>query len=1342
MKLKILLFLICFSGVVNAQQIVCDYPEDVINSLIITEVRMDAKNTSYVEVTNVGKEKIRLSEFKFGNLTPWSASSQVFDICYDGWNNSNQQYVFLPDRELEPGKSFVLTFAYDYSERHYKEGLGRQGGSEKTKQIGMYEAADKLIHVEERILGVLYDGDSVTTAYNDPEQLWHRGNFGYLFDQTQRGGTFYLEHHFAEGDSAIVDQIGGIFDSNGRNFPIHYDIAGVKGALEKSIVLRKANVKKGNIDFSSGRGIGLDDSEWMVIGMPEGYNIWRNVWWITGNHGDYTLDENTLEPLIEDIIVDFSAKKITVPWGIRRLDEIMRYMKKKPGVAWQYDLNPMQEDSLFRSIRTGDQLTIYVAGNTLYSEKFELEVKSPAPDDNMVIPIDHAYVRLPGETGPITTRAQSGILSWPRVTKHENGIDSITGVRFGLPFDLRSDTLLKYLEKPANASWEFVWADGIERPDLIDGDKLKIVSASGKVKEYYIQVQPYWPNNNADLSSITWPDIPAFYRGLFGWKGDTIPNFSSGATNYRIEVPFDVEGVPSLKAKTSYVNAEVKVSRAKSLSGSIQDRTVIFEVTAEDDTTQKSYSVELFKAKTADKIESFSAEPFISEFIGMYPSNGMSFLEIYNPGNQPIDLRNYMIAMDITTDLYNPIKVNTSWSYRYYRPGYIPGLKHVDQQTWTVSPKKMLPDPEVNPIVPGGGTFVLALIDVTEAQRPEMKDYFPKYDVQFADHKYTGHPNPWNEPVGRSPLLFNGNRKFTTFLYKVLNDSIKLGTKPIGDVNDFQVIDVLGMADDYWKVGNWQINVNGGAFSLIRKPNISHGNPEFAGSFGTNDDDCEWIYFSGNYQFSHIPIPARYAAVYGSLNQHYFIEPTYFRSTVNSSVYKVSDGFGPGESILGLKAGVNAAEFLANINKEDDNQTLTLISAADGAILGMDAVLSMNDKLVVVSADQQNTTVYRLDVTVAGLSNNAYLTSSRYKINVSVDPKSGSVASAENDGGGSVSGFDYGTTIKTLVDNIHVPAGATLTVIDGNGAYVPYQIQNFDTTYVSVTVNPDIFFDVVAEDNVTRIVYQLQPNTSENDAFILSDLYEVSQMDNLIHFVPRGTNFEAFLANIIPSLGASLKLIDKMGFERKQGNIREDDKVVVTSANGQTTRVYYISFLATATIPQTTYLAYVLSEAYSVNQVDYIIAAGLAPLTSETLMDEFISYLTPSMGATMVVVDKNGEVRTSGDLNDGDKLVVTSADGKISTAYTLTLDITANGAIGMQQQIAVFPNPASNNLHVQGVETGNRIQVYSVAGTLVCEMKAQSTLEVISIEQVPSGMFVIVVCDDQKVLGRFKAIRK
>jgi hypothetical protein len=63
------------------------------------------------------------------------------------------------------------------------------------------------------------------------------------------------------------------------------------------------------------------------------------------------------------------------------------------------------------------------------------------------------------------------------------------------------------------------------------------------------------------------------------------------------------------------------------------------------------------------------------------------------------------------------------------------------------------------------------------------------------------------------------------------------------------------------------------------------------------------------------------------------------------------------------------------------------------------------------------------------------------------------------------------------------------------------------------------------------------PSSSQNDAFILSDVYEVSQTENLVKFVPRGTSVNAFFGNIIPSFGADVKLIDKMGFERTEGTI-------------------------------------------------------------------------------------------------------------------------------------------------------------------------------------------------------------
>lgn len=1336
MKLKLLLFLMLFAGMLNAQ-VVCEYPDGVITTLVITEARFTSESEAYVEITNLGTEPVRLSEFKLGRLTPWVRSSAVNDLCNDPWFTETGDYIFLPDRMLDPGKSFVITNGYDFGPVRYKEGLGRLGGNQRPKQVGIYEVADKLIHMQEPVEGVIYPEDSVSTALNDPEQTVRRGDYSLVFDGL-RGGTYYLEHHYTEGDSAVVDQVGGVFDSGGRNYAhTDIDIAGVQGGLSTSIVVRKNVITKGNLDFANARGINIDDSEWLPIELPEGYNAWRDCWWMAGNHGNYVLDANTLDPESGGIKVDFAGKKITVPWGIRRLDEIMRHLKRKPGVAWNYILNSSVEDSLYRSARNGDQLVVYVVGDGLTTATFNIVVEDPTSDANIVVPIDHQNL-----TGPVTTRAQNGILSWPRVTNNGSGVDTITGSGYGLAFDLRADSLLKYLEKPVNADWEIVWVDGTKRPDLKNGDVLKVTSQSGKVKEYFIQIQTYFPNRNADLAAITWPDIPAFYRGFMGWTGDTIPNFSGGNTNYKVEVPLDVDGIPALTAKTAHVNASVEVTRAKSLTGTKEDRTIYFNVTAEDDTIKRTYNVELVKEKYPDKIEPYIADPFISEYVNTYP-NGRTYLEIYNPGNQPIDLRNYMMGMKNNANLYAPITANDSWLRRYTT--YIPGLKHVDEATWAVTPRIMVPDVNVNPILQGGQTFVMALITRGEDYYPGITNYTPHYDVQFWNEAVPGITNPWGEDIttssgGGVPMSPNGNRGNTLFMYKVLNDSVKLGLKPNTDPNDFELIDIMGMPENAkWVIGDYVLSNNQTGTIHIRKPEITKGNPVPGGSFGYyNLEELEWNLVLPGIDYGHISTPARYLAAVSSLNTHYMIEPTFYKSTVNSSVYKVSDGFGPGEEILGVKTGTTVTGFLAYINKEDDGQVLTVNSAADNTELAMDALLSMNDVLVVKSANGKNTTVYRLDVTESGLSSDAYLTSTRWSITVEVSPKS---ASDENAGAGSITGFDYGTSVKTVINNIKVPAGATLTVVDEKGAYVPFKTLNFDTAYVNVTVNPNVYFDVLAEDGITRIVYQLKPSTAEGDAFILSDLYTVSQLDNLIRYVPRGTNFQAFLANITPSLGASLKLVDKMGFERTQGNIREDDKVVVTSSNGLITKVYFISFLPTQTILSTTYLAYVLSKSYAVDQVNYIITGASSGLTGSTLISEFYSRITPSMGATAVVVDASGNEKTSGDLNQGDMLKVTSADKKINVMYQLDLDVTSAGTIGMEQ-IEIYPNPTSGLLNISGLETGSRIQLFNATGSIIHEQYANNKFEVLSVEKIPSGMFLIVVSKENKLLGRFKAIKK
>jgi hypothetical protein len=82
-----------------------------------------------------------------------------------------------------------------------------------------------------------------------------------------------------------------------------------------------------------------------------------------------------------------------------------------------------------------------------------------------------------------------------------------------------------------------------------------------------------------------------------------------------MQVPFDVDGIPALIAKPQNLNAKVDVQRATTLSGTTEDRTVSFIVTAEDDSVTYTYNVELIKEKDPSKIQPFMLNHSFQNFV-------------------------------------------------------------------------------------------------------------------------------------------------------------------------------------------------------------------------------------------------------------------------------------------------------------------------------------------------------------------------------------------------------------------------------------------------------------------------------------------------------------------------------------------------------------------------------------------------------------------------------------------------------------------------------------------------------------------------------------------------------
>jgi uncharacterized repeat protein (TIGR02543 family) len=112
---------------------------------------------------------------------------------------------------------------------------------------------------------------------------------------------------------------------------------------------------------------------------------------------------------------------------------------------------------------------------------------------------------------------------------------------------------------------------------------------------------------------------------------------------------------------------------------------------------------------------------------------------------------------------------------------------------------------------------------------------------------------------------------------------------------------------------------------------------------------------------------------------------------------------------------------------------------------------------------------------------------------------------------------------------------------------------------VDVQVSDLIYFEVIAEDGETKVLYQLLPDSDPGDAYVYSDIYSVDQDHLLIRFVPRETSVAAILSNIHPSRGASVKVVDKNLLERNLGIISKDDRILVTSEDGFSSNIYLIN---------------------------------------------------------------------------------------------------------------------------------------------------------------------------------------
>lgn len=1336
----LLLFLVLMSFQQNVFAEDINVPGLAVPKLIITEVRPDAAATAYLEITNMGDTAINLESFTIHSVhfntrcTEYSDSAISFNrrnAAVDGTIGK----IYLKGI-LQPGESYVVSNVWDANDA--------RGSGIPTHNTALAQIGNQFAHIDESL--------NLNGWINKPEwQCYGRDSvsarsFVQLRAEATAGYLIHWVYQKEDGttDSTYIDQFNHFwYPDENEAAGINYNmkgyrvdpIAGVDDAMTEYIMLRKPNVTEGNLNWNQSRGTDASTSEWVVI--PK--NTSKQLAFTTvGSHGEYDLSYAAKDP--STIIVNEGAGTISVPWQIVRGDSLARYFNLGEGMGWSYDLVGVFEDSASYIARPGDKFAFHAAGAVVDSKEYTIEVREPEEDLAVVFPrrrliIDEEIVEdeVSGTVDTITTRYWSGGFVFGLAVGPE--IDSIINV----PFATRTDSLLKYLDKPEKAAWEFVFVDGQDRVDLQFGDKLKVTSENGTViKEYFVAVDEAVLSNNALLSAVTWPDID---KNMYPrWiTGDTLPEFTPLKTAYTVELRPDATKIPAFQFKTQDLRATYEVVNAKDLDGNMEQRTTTVTVTAESDTISVTYSF-VFQ-KQGVPVQPNIAEPFISEMVWNTQTQGCAF-EIYNPGTEDLDLSRYMYVAGSTSQTWQEA-VETCVTNRYwagnpndgimiYQTHYVPSKRWRNdgsEAEWMASPTVENPyagpgflrdDNQTDPWVKGGDVFV-AGVGTSNTASGQVK-IRQESDFIFRGATVDETVFAWDSTkiLHRETPIWNDPRH-NMWLLKILNDSIIDGTKDVRDHTAYELIDRIEVIGDTI-AGRL---AKGKDWSLIRKSTVTKGNLERMGGASSTPENSEWILRKrsdpgvGN------------DGMVANVGLHTMDPVTNYLSSVTSLYFVVTTGYsGDNLSITGSVADYTPQTIAPLLDKADATQVF--VFKRGETVLADDASLADGDVLEVTSGDGKNTTVYAL-------------INSPLDGNTSLTAKDGSGLSVANN---KVSGVTIGMSLKEIVANLEVAEKSVMYLKNASGALQPMTVHNLDSLLYDVLVSDQIYIEVVAENSDSEM-YTFDMGLVDNSAVLFSDILAIDQERKLVMEFPDLITAQSLLSMVYTNEGASAKVLDKAGFERSIGFLNIDDVVEVTAPDGVTTVNYtfainYTEPVVTAGITFVvddsqgkTYTGFDLKGSWN-SEGEYDNTWSDGALQASFVDDGTNGDATADdhIWSVTVTLISDGGTNTwewgfqddAGNWVPGENQQFTIADG---TAQTLTYAI-----VGVDNNIfrnvSIYPNPARSVVTVANAE-GAMISILDLNGrTLKIQENAAAECE-LDIAGLSGGIYLIEIQLDNKL---------
>jgi hypothetical protein len=1124
-------FVASFMGQVTPADLKFDENDTMPNdSVIFTEILLPNWNHwGYVEITNMSSDTVEMANFFILGRYP----DRTGESFLGNDNKKNLKGTLLP------GESYVIVIA-------------------DVRPLDLDEAGNQLY--ENGLLANKMILKATDTLFTEGSQIGAR-QFALL--------SRYRNAQTGIVDSARTDAFNCLFRADN---PANTAISGLGPGLPTYVLwFRKTNFKMGNIDWNNSRGNDLADSEWNYVthNLLRGYNDFPYT--TVGSHFKNETFNVTSKGRAQ---IDMTNKKITFPYGVRRDSLFRNEFSYGPNIAWDLKIGP---DTSQFYVQTNDTIYFYLPGDSVIEYAFHVEVEPITNSFNSVRPLVYKNVN-----GNYTYKYT-----------YSNGVSPMDTIGM-IPYDESVDSLLKYVKIETGCTYEIIPANGKQSPDLRYGDILKVTAPDNSVKQYKLAVEAYVEDYIADLSRVVFPGLELWENANTFMYTDTFLNFSGQSYDYVIELPEGTEVSPAMVATPVFPNTRIIYQKAKNLFGSKADKTAKIIAISENAVDTLTYSFE-FNVLRATPVLDYS--PFFCDLGTDWAVANSYITQLFNPSDETLDLTDYVIVQLRNADNHRTLaeigtRPRDELNNRTLRFGHIvlnnPNGKphyYTDFAQWSTS-------------IPAKGVFSLANYrsypfegNGNSQELSERVDFIVRQNYN-SDNRIDKKINPWigfnngfDTIKHATPGLF-GPYNPTSFnsggsivLLRITNDSVKDGSKAMNDfVNDYEVVDVVNGVNTVgqgWKIwnridGKDTIYREPGShkWNLYRKSNVYKGNPVDRLSFGVGTDsivnvESEWVVYgyagAGVRPEDQVGVKVAVAereVVSRKRFDNHTMEYSAHLPYVLSTVYVVSVGIEGEQSIDGVSPSTSVTTFLNNLITPSADMRLVVYDNANNPKLAND-IVSSSDKLYSYSARGTDSVIYA--ISVGALDNNTLLTSTNYTITQSTDKKTGTIA-----------GVPFGTKLADVIDKLVKPETAKMLITNGEGEAVPSVIYNRDSSKlvfdedfglliwkkVDVQLAGSMYVEVTAQNGDVCLYSFSWENAA--DPYVISSIYVVDELNKEIQGASGAFSLKTFMQQVSAAPGCTFKITNSNGEERVQGDLKHDDRLVVT--NGTKSVTYFIKF--------------------------------------------------------------------------------------------------------------------------------------------------------------------------------------